>query len=134
MMWWTLASSLTAHLSGAIPSAEIVIGAAGGAPAVPTIRVRMADDDDLQPVKVEQYKGSTVIRLECWQHDIDSSTAYAELSALNDAVLAALKTWTPANIEFDDLRFGISFDDDLFRPVVGNLVTLSVQWRRTNYL
>ena len=133
MIWWELVDSLTTQLATSAPKAVITIGAAGDVPRVATIRVRPDADTNPDSVMTAPYRGQCSLRLECWTQDAaDPSVAYQALAELNDACLQGLREWRPTGITVVDITAVVTFDEDLFRPSVGNLLTLTVQWQRTD--
>lgn len=129
MMWNTLIQTVATALQTTLTTTATVRTASDAeVPDTPTVVIRRGS----QPARhlFTQLSGAENLVLECWTQDDDPDAANLKLEALEDAVMDALRTLPRVDPITNIAITGIDPDGDLFRPIVGSQISITITWRQ----
>ncbi|MFP4245397.1 MAG: hypothetical protein ACLFRJ_10000 [Ectothiorhodospira sp.] len=134
MIWHDLVQAVAERLEAHV-DAPVRIGGDARVPREEQVQVLRGPGSPLSQWSQTGRLDQTLY-VECWAYDETPDTAYAQLSALEDAVLSALFD-TPISIPQAQviLDLGpIEPDGDAFRPSVASRLTLTAKCRQKRTL
>ena len=141
MIWNTLMTGLISHLTAELAPTPVQRGAHGQTPISQKVIIKRGASGPMTLAQVARtgtrlkQSGSTVIFIECWDHDKnDFEAADLRLSDLENKVVDAIPAFVQAQHQARrvfDLEMRLDPDGDLFRPSVASQFTLTFNWRGT---
>jgi hypothetical protein len=127
-MWLEIMGIVATALRAELPHVTVSTAVDAVVPDVDTVRVTRASS----PARAlfQQLSGAEALAVECWTRNDDPDLANAQLQAMENNVLAALRGIARIDPIMTVEILGLDPDGDLFRPAVGSRFTLNISWRK----
>lgn len=126
-MWARVIEIITGILKSSLAGVEVMAYADAVVPTVDTVRV-LRGSAPAWSLYAQQH-GSDAIVIECWTCHDNPAIADQQLEALEERVIAALRSIPRAEPIISIHPMGTDPDGDLFRPSRGSRMSLNVNWR-----